>query len=254
MFHDHYAPLVVAYLVTLAGWLLTDRLLPGVWSHGPFERLARPWREFGIALLGGVGVLLMGMLWSKGIRLPEKGALGPVFGAINQLLIFSPILLVVVIQRQAWTTAWLPRGRLVSRIVAGLVLSVVAVFAYSVLRAGAARPWIMLGGIWRYANLSYLVQVFLEDVTIAILFVRLASAIGRVWASVIVAALFAAGHITAMLSQGATPAEFLALVRDAALGTAVILTLQRSRDVIWFCLIHFCLDMTQFARITGIGS
>ena len=47
-----------------------------------------------------------------------------------------------------------------------------------------------------------MVQVFLEDLTIAILFVRLASAIGSRWATVIVAVLFAAGHIPAIVSQG----------------------------------------------------
>ena len=43
------------------------------------------------------------------------------------------------------------------------------------------------------------------------------------------------------------------LLRDAGLGMAVLLVLQRSRDVVWFWVVHFCLDMTQFARITGVG-
>jgi hypothetical protein len=98
-----------------------------------------------------------------------------------------------------------------------------------------------------------MVQVFLEDLTIAILFVRLAGAIGKLWATVVVACLFAAGHIPVMVSQGVTSTELLGLFRDAGLGVLAILVLQRSRDVVWFWFIHFCLDMTQFERISGVG-
>jgi hypothetical protein len=40
---------------------------------------------------------------------------------------------------------------------------------------------------------------------------------------------------------------------DAGLGFMVILALQRSRDVVWFWSIHFCLDMTQFVKVSGVG-
>ena len=111
----------------------------------------------------------------------------------------------------------------------------------------------MLGRIWRYEHLDEMVQVFLEDLTIAILFVRLSSAVGKPWATAVVACLFAAGHIPAMVSGGASWTEIAWLVRDAGLGAVAILVLQRSRDIVWFWCIHFSLDMTQFARISGIG-
>jgi hypothetical protein len=110
-----------------------------------------------------------------------------------------------------------------------------------------------LGRIWRYEHVDEMVQVFLEDLTIAILFVRLAGALGSRWATVLVAVLFAAGHVPVMVSQGATWLELGGLLRDAGLGVAVILVLQRSRDVVWFWVLHFCLDMTQFARVSGVG-
>lgn len=253
MFQEHYPPLVAAYLVGLGGWLLASRLLPHVWPRGAIERFAHPWREFGFALLGAVGILAMGQLWIRGFRLPEQGAAGPVLASINQLLIFSPILLVLVIRRQPWTSAWLPRPRIATRLGVGLALAALAVTAYALLREGADQPWILLGRIWRYENLDEMTQVLLEDVTIAILFIRLAGAIGSRWATILVACLFAAGHVPVMVSQGATLIELAALLRDAGLGVAVILVLQRSRDVLWFWCIHFCLDMTQFARISGAG-
>ena len=253
MFQEHYPPLVIAYLVALGGWLLASRLVPKVWPAGPSEDMAKPWMEFGIALLGAIGVVLIGQLWTRGIRLPEGGALGPVLASINQLLIFAPILLVVIIRRQPWTSAWLPWPHIATRLLIGVVLATLAVTVYSLLRKGADAPWILIGRIWRYQNVDKMVQVFLEDVTIAILFFRLAAAIGTRWATVVVACLFAAGHIPVMISHGATWFEIAGLLRDAGLGVAVILVLQRSRDVIWFWCIHFCLDMTQFAKIGGGG-
>ncbi len=150
MFQEHYPPLVAAYVVALGGWLIASRIARRVWPREPVDDFAHPWREFGIALIGVVGVLGVGQLWSSGIRLPEEGALGPVFAAINQLLIFTPILLVVVIRRQSWKTAWLPRPRIGLRLVVGLVLAILAVTTYSLLKAGADTPWVMLGRIWRY--------------------------------------------------------------------------------------------------------
>lgn len=253
MFQEHYPPLVVAYLVGLAGWFAAWRLLRGVWPAGTVERFAHPWREFGLALLGALGIVAMGQLWSRGIKLPTTGALGPLLGALNQLLIFAPILLVVLLRRQSRASVWLPAGRLGVRLLVGAVLACLAVTTYALLRRGADAPGVLLGRIARYDNLSGLVQVLLEDVTIAILFVRLAAAMGGRGATLVVAALFAAGHIPALLAHGTTGAELLGLLRDAALGVAVIATLQRSRDVAWFWLLHFGLDMTQFARVSGVG-
>ena len=204
MFQDHYAPLVIAYLVALAGWLVANRLMSQVWPRQPIGGLARPWREFGIALVGAAGILVMGQLWTRGIRLPEPGAAGPILGAINQVLIFAPIVLMVVVRRQPWVTAWLPRGCVGVRLLVGLGLGVVAVTAYSLLRAGSDAPWLLVSRIWRYEHLDEMTQVFLEDVTKAILFVRLAGAVGGRWGTVVVACLFAAGHVPAMVSQGAT--------------------------------------------------
>lgn len=253
MFQEHYAPLVVAYFVGLGGWLLASHLLPGVWPREQVEAFERPWKEFGIALVGAIGILAMGQLWSRGVRLPEQGVLGPLLGSINQVLIFAPILLVLVVRRQPWTSAWLPRARIATRLLVGVVLASLALTAYSLLRDGAGPPWVLLARIWRYEHIDKMVQVFLEDLTIAILFVRLAGAIGSRWATVGVACLFAAGHIPVMVSQGATWLELAGLLRDAGLGVAVIIVLQRSRDVVWFWCIHFCLDMTQFANISGVG-
>ena len=253
MFGDHGTPLVLAYAAALGGWLLSARVLRSVWPREPRFRFAHPWREVGAASLGAIGVLALGQLWIRGIRLPEEGALAPVLGAINQSIIFAPLLLVPAIRRQPLTSAWLPRPRIAMRLLVGFVLAAVAVIVYASLREGADSPFALLGRIWRYENLDKMVQVFLEDVAIAIVFVRLSAAIGNAWTVVVVATLFAAAHIPALISSGGSPADLAGLLRDAAIGSAVIAVLQRSRDIVWFWCVHYCLDMTQFARISGAG-
>lgn len=227
--------------------------MAGLWPAGPATAFEHPWREFGIALAGAVGVVAIGALWSAGIRLPERGALGPLLGSVNQILIFTPILLVPAVRRHPWTTAWLPRGRIATRLLVGVALAALALTAYALLREGADAPSEILGRILRYEHVDEMVQVFLEDLAIAVLVVRLASAIGNRRATAAVAVLFAAGHIPAMISEGADSFELVGLVRDAGLAAAAILVLQRSRDIVWFWCIHLCLDLTQFAWVSGVG-
>jgi len=90
------------------------------------------------------------------------------------------------------------------------------------------------------------VQVLFEELSIAILFVRLAAALGSRYAMLLVAVLFAAGHIPALTTNGVTVQELLGVLRDAGLGLLVIGTLARSGDVAWFFPVHYALDMTQF--------
>lgn len=76
--------------------------------------------------------------------------------------------------------------------------------------------------------------------------VRFNAALRRPWATaVIVALLFAGGHIPAQLANGLAPSEMLYLVFDFVLAAGVIGVVQRSADIWWFWCVHFAIDMTQ---------
>ena len=250
MIDGHYPSLVVAYAAALLGWLALARLEWAPWPAGEVVHLDRPWRSLAAALAGLVGVLSLGQLFVRGWLLPEGGLVGPVMGAVNQLVIFSPMLAVLVLRGEPWGSAWLAPGRRPARLAAGVALALVALLAYTTIRVDAESLPRVLGRIVRYENLSFAAQVFLEDVTIAVLFVRLSATIGPRWSVALTAALFAAGHIPAMLANGDRMYEVLLLFRDAALGAAVVAVLQRSRDVLWFWCVHLVLDLTQFSHIT----
>ncbi len=251
MLESHYAAMAAAWLIGLAVWLVISHRLDAVWS--PLEQdFERPWVEFAFSLIAAVGILCMGQLWSHGIRLPESGRFGPLLAALNQVLIFLPILLLLMMRDQSWKTAWLPDGRIGVRIGVGLLVAGIATTAYSFLRADAAPPLKLMANIFQFQHIDEFVQVLLEDITIAIVFVRLSAATHAYRATIVVAVLFAAGHLPAMLNQGATLLEVAQLVRDAGLGIAVILVLRRSSDVLWFCFLRFAMDMTQFTVVNDV--
>ena len=253
MIDAHYPPLVAAYAVALVSWYAVSLRPWSPWREPPELELDHPWRETGYALAAAIAVILLGQLWVRGIRLPERGSIGPAIAAVNQILIFSPMPLLLLIRGHDSATAWLPLPRWGARLAIGVSLAAIAVTVYSLLRADAAGPFTIMGRILSYQHLDEAVQVLMEDVTIAILLARLAAATGRARAVVIVAALFAAGHIPALLASGAPVSQLWSLLLDATLAVAVLGALLRSRDILWFWCLHFAMDLTQFDRVSLDG-
>jgi hypothetical protein len=241
----HSLFLAVGYVVACALWWATSRVVP-LWRNPPRPTFAKPWREVLFVLLGVVGTLALGQLWSADIKLEAAGSMHILAESINQLIIFAPIMLVPILRRDGWASAWIQRHALLLRVAIGVAFSLVALFLFSLLEAGAPSYPDTLRGVFTLSRAHLAVQVLLEDLAIAILFVRLAAAVGSRKAIVGVALLFAAAHIPAMLSQGASASELIGLVRDFGLGVIVLGTAWRSADIAWVWPVHFALDMTQF--------
>lgn len=235
-----HAGLLAGYAAALGAWLLAARLFPWLEPGDPPPRFDRPWREAGYALIAAACVVLIGLVYSRGWLLARGARQHPVFDAIDQVIIYAPMPLLVLLRRHGAGTAWLPRDRIPARIGIGLAIAQVALLTCALVR-GSGVP-----NVYSPGNLSYLVQVLLEDVSIAVLFARLSSAISPRGALVLVAVLFAGAHVPGMIAAGVTAAGLLPLAGDALLGVLVLSVLQRSRDVWWFWMVHFALDMTQF--------
>lgn len=242
---SHTLTLVIAYATICALWWGLSRFVP-LWRQVDRTTFSRPWIEVGLALAAVVMVLLLGQLWSRGIRLSAPGAWQTVAESVNQLLIFCPVILLPMIRKQSLASAWIQRSRLWARLAIGVGLALVALLVYSVLEGGALSYWDTIKAVFRPTKAHVAVQVLLEDLAIAVIFVRVAAALRPRWAILLVAALFAVGHLPAMLASGASVAEIVGLVRDFGLGVLVIGTLWRGADIAWFWPVHFALDMTQF--------
>jgi hypothetical protein len=251
---SHHYALLVAYAITMLAWDRVARRTSNLWPTPAPLSFVHPWREVGFFAIALVLTLGIGQLFVHKWLLPSSGPLSPLVDALNQLIIFAPIVALPLVRRQGWASAWLPSRRVWARILAGLILSLIASLVFTSVRTGS-MPWIhVLGQVYHPKNAGNLVQVLCEDVAIAILFVRLRAALGLRRTIVAVAVLFAAAHIPALLANGASLGELSGLVLDAGLGVLVLFYLQRSGDVWWFWWVHFAMDMMQFYAVPGAGT
>ncbi|HET6347759.1 MAG TPA: CPBP family glutamic-type intramembrane protease [Candidatus Krumholzibacteria bacterium] len=248
---SHHGALLVGYLLALVAWDRVARRRPELWPAGDEVSFAHPWRELGLSLLMIVGVIGIGQLYQRHGLLPAHGPAGQVFEALNQIIIFSPMLALPLVRRQGWASAWLPTYRVWVRVLIGLILALIATLAFVNVRTGAA-PWLdVIRDVYNPKNFGNLVQVLCEDIAIAIVFVRMRAALGLMRSIIVVAVLFAAAHVPAMLAAPVGLNEVTGLIMDAGLGVVVLYFLQRSGDVWWFWMIHFAMDMMQFYGLSG---
>ena len=248
----HYPAMVAGYVTALVLWSCLARWSAGrpgdLWPRRPIRMFARPWLELALVFVAGSAVIGIGQLYSAGLLVPETGRWAVIGATINQALIFAPMPLLMVIRRQGPLTAWLPMNRVWARLGVGMGLVCVVLLVYWGLRRGLPL-WAELALMVEPRSLDEAVQVFLEDLTIAMLMVRLIAALNsRVAAAGLTGALFAAGHIPAMISGGAIGPEAARLLLDAGLGFGVVFVLHRAGDLWWFWCVHYTLDMMQFVQ------
>jgi hypothetical protein len=215
---------------------------PGIMQAQPVQ-FQRPWLELALLAIGIAGVIGVGQLFVAKMLLPEENEL---FESLNQVLIFAPGVIVLVFLRPFWPKNFLPLDRAASGLGLGLVLALLAFTAFIAASRGMGAWAGAAGQMANADHISIVVQVALEDLLIAALAARLTAAT-NVWVAIgVTAALFAAGHIPAMLAEGATLTELWALVLDTGLGVLVVGAIIASRNVWWFIPVHSVMDLTQF--------
>jgi hypothetical protein len=193
--------------------------------------------------VGIAGVIGVGQLFQAKMLLPDEGEL---FQSLNQILIFAPALFVLAFFRPFGIKNFLPPDRAVSGLMLGVVLALLAFTAFIAASRGMGAWPGAAAQVLSFDNLSIIVQVALEDLLIAALAARLAAATNAWVAIGVSAALFAAGHIPAMLAEGASLTDLWTLVLDTGLGVLVIGAIIASRNVWWFIPVHSVMDLTQF--------
>jgi hypothetical protein len=243
---SHHQALLVGYAVGLLGWLGVARLHGQLWPRRQSPSFAHPWREVGFALLACGVIVILGQVYVHGYRFKAQGAFEHPVDALNQVIIFSPIFLLLAIRRQGPGTAWLPADRVWQRLLVGVGLALLAILAFTLTRTGSPDWLTVVPRVYSPRNLSFAVQVFCEDVAVAILLVRFQAAVGARLSVLLVAFLFAAAHLPTLIALGVPLGETLFLFLDAGLGVLALVVLRRSQDVWWFWCLHFAMDMMQF--------
>lgn len=244
----NYIGLLAGYGTAIAVfWAVFVSVKPN-FLKGDSVAINRPWLTLGFFFLGVVGVLAVGQVFMRGMLLPDEGLL---FKSLNQFIIFLPALAVLAFQGNFFTKNYLPLNGAIGGVLFGVVLAAIALTSFVAATSGlAAWP----GKAAQLAQIEYLphvVQVLLEDILIAAILVRLVAVTNIAVSIVITAALFAAGHIPAMLSNGVDLSGLSSLALDAGLGVLVIGAIIASRNVWWFWPLHAVMDLTQFFKDAG---
>lgn len=236
-----YIGLYLSYGIIAAIVLfLTQRVK--IWESESVIEFEKPLKEFFILLSSIAGVLVLGQLYMADIRFNSAN---PLLEAINQFLIFSPAVILLLIRHKGLATAWISPHNAHFKLLVGLALAITGIFIHSVTISDHSFFHI-LKETYSFKNFPHLVQVLLEDILIAALFIRLKKATSLRTALIIVSSLFAAGHIPAMISEGNPVQEFYSLFLDAGLGFFVIYAIDKTKDILWFWMVHFAMDMMQF--------
>jgi len=252
MLDERYLSLIAGYGAAVGiFWLLYATMKPRFLCREN-STIDKPWLETGLLIVAVIAVIGVGQLWSKNLLLPEETW---VFEALNQVIIFAPILIILALRGNLSSRAYLPIVSGLPSIVIGLVLAAVALTAYSGASGDLGGALVMAEKMADIENLPHVVQVLLEDIAIAALLAFIAAAIGGRTAVIIVAALFAAAHVPALLAKGFELTELISLVLDAGIGVLVLGAIIASRNVWWFWPIHTVMDLTQFyyKDVFGVG-
>lgn len=240
---SHYAGIAMGYgLATAVVWFLWAATPAVIKAHDEIT-FERPWASLGLIVLAVAATLGIGQLYVRHLLLPEPNVL---FQALNQALIFAPIVIVAALHKQRLASGGAPFGFAMVGLPIGAVLAVAALTAYAYTRGLGGELLQLTEFVLRTDNVGYAVQVLLEDLAIAALALRLRGVIGTRWTVVAVAVLFAVGHIPALLAGGdSIIAELPSLGVSVAIGLMVMGAVLATRSIWWVWPVHTSMDITQ---------
>jgi len=250
----HYLPLYAGYGAALGALLAILWKQPDFWPRRTTDGIKRPWIELAVVLVASIAIVFVGTALQH-LRLDIKAAwLASLVDIALEIVRFSPLLLALFIMRVGRQSIWISPQRPLAHLCTGLGLAVVALGVFLLLRG--AEPVAFCQSVMVELNRRDLhlpalaLHVFFEDLAVAVLAARLLAVCRSVFlVAALVASLFAAGHIPALVTEGISMTEIASLTLDALLGTAVLLAIVRTRDILWFWPVHFVMDMTQFGRV-----
>jgi len=240
-----FTPVILAYLTACGGWLLLERSRLVLRSAIPFPATDRPWVDFLAAVVAALGIFALGSCFRAGLLLPSgAGWVHHLTWAMNNLIIFSPLALVLAFRRQGPKTILLSPRDVGRKVAAGVILGVVATAVFLVLRGELSRFGKVLVGVVDMDNATNFLPVMLEGVALAFLFVRIRWVFGPVVALLVPSVLFSVAHIPRQLANGLGPTEIIAFfVLNTLLPATILAVVVRSRDVIWLGIVHYIMDI-----------
>ncbi len=240
-----FGPVVLAYLLACGGWVILARLRVFSFRRDPFPTFDKPWRELAWAGIAVVGIFALGLAFRFGFLIPSgSGWLHHVSWTLNNVIIYSPIFILLATRKQTLETVFLSTTDIGRKSAAGGILAIVATVAFLGLRGELADLPGVLRGVVEPDNATNFLPVFLEGVVIAFLFVRVRWTLGFWPAILIPAVLFAVGHVPRQLASGDSVGTMMVdFAFNIFLPGTILYVVAQSRDVVWLGIVHYVMDI-----------
>jgi membrane protease YdiL (CAAX protease family) len=239
-------PLTIAYGSICGLWFWLDKNGKS-WNLESIKSSTHPWLDFGIALVVCIAVMGVGQLFSAGYLIPrtENTIINQaLIWPLNNVIIFSPIFLVLIIRKQDLNTIFISTNQILRKLAFGFVASIIGIVIFTIIRGEWTRiPDIFTSAI-QLKTLSNFPAIFFENVALAFLFVRLKWAAGTKWAIGVPAVLFAFAHVPGSIAEGDPMGHIVTFFfLTGGLTTFILYTAYRSRDIIWLGVVHYLMDV-----------
>ncbi len=240
-----FLSVVAAYLTACGAWLLLRRVRPQLWPAHRVLETSRPWLDFGLVFVAVACILGLGQAWRAEYLLPEPaGWHGDLLWNLNNLIIYSPLFIVLAARRQSPATIYLSADGVGVKLATGLVFGIGTVIVYTLLRGDPQRLSAVAWQAVHRDSLRHFVPVFLEGVALAFAFVRLRRVVGHVAALLLPAIIFALAHVPRQLESGTPLPEMMAYFAVTGVVTVAVLhVLERSQDILWLGVVHYLMDV-----------
>ena len=239
-------PLILAYSSICLSWFGINKMNLSWEAESP-EPSTQSRTDLLLALLASLVVLLIGQLYSAGYLIPRLGLEKLdklLIWPLNNFLIFSPIFLLLIFRKQKLNTIYLSGTEIIRKLGFGFFASILGVLGFTILRGELERFPEILHSALRIDSLSNFPAVFLENLALAFLFIRLKWATNMKWALAIPAVLFALAHVPASLAEGDPWSHILTFFfLTGSITVLVLYTLYRSKDILWLGLVHYFMDL-----------
>ncbi|MEP5610869.1 MAG: CPBP family glutamic-type intramembrane protease [Cyclobacteriaceae bacterium] len=238
-------PLTIAYGAICGLWFYMNSRT-NWWPLESIKKSDNPWLDFSLSLIAAAGILGIGQLYSAGYLVPSSDGsiINSLTWILNNLIIFSPIAIVLLMRKQKLSTVFISLEKIHLKLAFGALGSIVGIVIFLLLRGELSRLPSLLAAAIQLKSLSYFPAIFLENISLAFLFVRLKWAIGTKWAIIIPAILFAFSHVPGSLAEGDPWSHIITFFfLTGSLTTFILYTAYRSRDIIWLGIVHYMMDI-----------
>ena len=239
-------PLLLAYSAICLTWFAGERkhLLWEVETAEPSDKTRL---DLVLAILASLSILAIGQLYSAGYLIPASGKSfldKMLIWPLNNLLIFSPIFFLLLFRKQKLTSIFISGRNLHKKVAFGFFASLIGILVFTGLRGEWQRIPEILQAAVSLDSISNFPAVFLENVALAFLFVRLKWASNLKWALALPAILFAFAHVPSSLAEGDPWSHILSFfLLTGSITLLVLYTLDRSKDIIWLGFVHYFMDL-----------